>query len=59
MNHLLRHYHLGCGQRLQTDFSDFKSVLRVKFKEINEKICTKRNEKRKLRSENPASGKVR
>jgi len=30
MNTHLRHYHLGCGHRLQTDYFLFKSEMNVK-----------------------------
>ncbi len=50
MNNQLRHYHLGCGHRLQTDFSDLKSELKIKFQEMNRKIFEKMNEKDKTGS---------
>ncbi len=44
MNNQLRHYHLGCGHRLQTGFLDLKSELSVKFKQVNKKIIEHLNE---------------
>ena len=44
MDNQLRHYHLGCGHRLQTNFSDLRSELRDKFQIINKKLSSKLSE---------------
>lgn len=59
MDNQLRHYHLGCGHRLQTEFSELKSELRVKFQEMNIKILETLNEKDKSRSVDITLGKVK
>jgi len=59
MNHQLRHYHLGCGHRLQTNFSALKNELRVKFQEMNKKIFEKLNENVKPGSRNVTLGKIK
>jgi len=51
----LRHYHLGCGQRLQTSYTDFESELRIRFQEVNKIISERLNENKNIGSISPRS----
>jgi len=55
----LGHYHLGCGHRLQSDYSGYKNEVRNKFQEINKKISKKLNDKNNTGSISTASGDVK
>jgi len=63
MENQLHHYHLGCGQRLQTDFLDFKSERRINFNLLSNKPSTKpgikRNEINNFDSTNSVTGKAK
>ncbi len=59
MENQLHHYHLGCGQRLQTDFLDFKRKRRINFNLLSKKPGTKRNETNNFRSINSVTGKAK